>query len=233
MMFKTAVQSLQVAALLAFSTLSSHALESGRYFQAITTQGVIGKNLWYELDGEKVEIYANNTLRSLDYEYELVPNIVFYGDRVNSEGEPIPEAVASLPYSIEDLATKADRLLLIFHKLDNSGQRGPSYQILVMEDQLDSFPLGSFKFVNFTDAQIAVILGNENFLLKTRDQKIIAVSPPEKGDLTIQLAANKEDGEWERFYSNGWGHSADLRTIVFLTKLGNTIKPLRYRQYDR
>lgn len=213
--------------------ISSYALESGRYFQAITTSGVINKTLWYEQGGDKVEIYANSTLRSIDYEYDLTQRIVFYGDRTNAEGLPVPEAIATLPYSAEELAAKADRLMLIFHKIANNPTENPSYNVLVIEDKLESFPLGSFKFINFIDSSIAVMLGQENFIINEKKEKVIEIAAPDIGDLTIKLASLNEDGNWENFYSNGWGHSNDLRTIVFLTKSTNGLRPLRFRQYDR
>ena len=213
--------------------ISSYALESGRYFQAITTSGVINKTLWYEQGGDKVEIYANSTLRSIDYDYDLDQRIVFYGDRTNAVGLPVPEAIATLPYSPEELPAKADRLLLIFHKIANNSGENPSYNVLVIEDKLESFPLGSFKFINFIDSSIAVMLGQENFIINEKKEKVIEIAAPDIGDLTIKLASLNEDGNWENFYSNGWGHSNDLRTIVFLTKSTNGLRPLRFRQYDR
>ncbi len=231
MMFR--IHSLLITALIAFCALNSHALESGKYFQAITTSGVINKSLWYEHDGKKVEVYANNTIRSIDYDYDLAPSIIFYGNRTNAKGIPIPEAVARLPYSAEDLPTKAGRLLLIFHKVANNPSRGPSYNILVIEDKLESFPLGSFRFINFLDKKIAVRLGSKDFIVENNKEKIVEIASPEKGDLTIKLASMNDAGSWVNFYSNGWGHANDLRTIVFLTKSENGIKPLRFRQYAK
>ena len=213
--------------------LSSYALENGRYFQAITTSGVINKSLWYEQGGDKVDIYANSTLRSIDYDYDLDQRIVFYGDRTNAVGLPVPEAIATLPYSPEELPAKADRLLLIFHKIANNSGENPSYNVLVIEDKLESFPLGSFKFINFIDSSIAVILGQEKFIINEKKEKVIEIAAPDIGDLTIKLASLNEEGNWVNFYSNGWGHSNDLRTIVFITKSANGFRPLRFRQYDR
>ena len=190
MMFRTHTP--LIAGLFLLCATSSHALESGKYFQAITTTGVIDKSLWYEQGGDKVEVYANSTLRSIDYDYDLAPRIVFYGDRTNAEGLPVPEAIATLPYSAEDLAAKADRLLLIFHKIASNPTRGPSYNVLVIEDTLESFPLGSFKFINFIDSRIAVLLGQENFFVNGNKEKIIEIAVPDKGDVTIKLASLNE-----------------------------------------
>ena len=86
---------------------------------------------------------------------------------------------------------------------------------------------------NFTKTKIAVLLGEQNIILEKSATKVVSEPPPEKGDVTIKLAYYTNDGRWKRFYTNGWGHSADLRTLVFLTSSGNQFKPLRFRQYDR
>lgn len=211
----------------------SYAVKRGNIFQAITTHGVIDKSLWYEYKGKKIYLYANSSIRSIDYDYQASENIIFYGDRKTPEGAPQPEAIATLPKVEKGTEKPIGRLLLIFNKARKPQLNDPKYSVLVVEDNLDGFPLGSFKFVNFTKTKIAVLLGEQNIILEKSATKVVSEPPPEKGDVTIKLAYYTNDGRWKRFYTNGWGHSADLRTLVFLTSSGNQFKPLRFRQYDR
>ena len=59
---------------------------------------------------------------------------------------------------------------------------------------MESFPLGSFKFINFIDSSIAVILGQENFIINEKKEKVIEIAAPDIGDLTIKLASLNEEG---------------------------------------
>jgi hypothetical protein len=214
-------------------TNTTHAVKKGNIFQAITTHGVIDKSLWYEFKGKRIYLYANSSIRSIDYDYLASENIIFYGDRKTPEGAPLPEAVARLPRVVTDTEKPIGRLLLIFNKAKKPQPNEPKYSILVIKDNLDGFPLGSFKFLNFTKTKVAVLLGEQNMILEKSAAKVFSEPPPEKGDVTVKLAYYSEDGKWEQFYTNGWGHSADLRTLVFLTSSGDQFKPLRFRQYDR
>ena len=201
-------------------------LKPGHYFQAIATNQAIKNDLWNFADGNKQSIYATKTLRSIDYSYDANPTITFYGDRIDTEGNPIPEAIANVP----DGAT---RLLLLFTKLTTPDKRGLSYRVIAMKDDRNDFKFGSFRFINTSQKEIAIELAEERFLVDSSGSKTIEVDPPERGDLSIRIAAKNEDGEWTSNYTNGWGHRSNLRTLVFLLDgVNGRIKPLRFRQTE-
>ena len=68
-------------------------LKAGRYFQAIAGDKAIIRTLWYHSGLEQQTIVATKTMRSVDYAYDAGKNIIFYGERVDQDENPIPEAV--------------------------------------------------------------------------------------------------------------------------------------------
>ena len=201
-------------------------LQEGHYFQAIATNQVIKNELWNLVDGNKQEIYATKMLRSTDYAYDIAPSITFFADRIDSEGNPIPEAIAKIP----DGAT---RLLLLFTKLKTVDENGLTYQVTVIKDDVYQFKFGSFRFINTTKKDVAILLEEERFLLEPSGMKTLEVQPPELGDLPVRIAVKDFNGEWCSNYSNGWGHRSNLRTLVFLVEGSNgRVNPLRFRQTE-
>ena len=202
------------------------ALKSGCYFQAITTDSAIRDSIWYSADNQRVPLYATKMLRSIEYGYDEGSNITFYGNRITAEGEPIPEAIAHIPEG-------ASRLLLIFTRLAKTTEEGLNYRVFTLKDDITQFAFGSFQFINASVKTIAVDLEGNQFILNQAASKVLEVTPPEQGDLSIRIAAKDENGGWLPNYTNGWSHSSNIRTLAFIVDAPNgRIKTLRYRQTE-
>ena len=202
-------------------------LKAGRYFQAIAGNKAIVRTLWYQSGQKQQTIVATTTMRSGDYAYDAGENIIFYGERVDPEGTPIPEAIVPIPEG-------ASRLLLLFSELSVPNEEGLTYQVYVIEDDINKFSFGSFHFINASKKDAAVNLGGNKFLLKQGATKNVEVESPKQGDVLINVAAqNPEDLTWSLFYSNGWGHRDNLRTLVFIIdNQQGGVTTLRYRQFE-
>ena len=208
--------------------LCGHAeLKTGRYFQAIAGDKAIVHTLWYQSGAKKQTIVATTAIRSGDYAYDAGEMITLYGDRIDEEGKPIPEAIAPVPEG-------ASRLLLLFTQLPEPNEQGLTYRVYVIEDDIQKFSFGSFHFINASTKDSGINLGGEKFLLKKGASKNIKVKPPEQGDVLINIVAhNPEDLTWSPFYSNGWGHRDNLRTLVFIIdNPQGGVTTLRYRQFE-
>ena len=208
--------------------LTGHAqLKSGRYFQAIAGEQAIVNTLWYQLGSEKQTIVATTAVRSRDYKYDEGTHITFYGDRTDTEGAPIAEAIVKIPEG-------ASRLLLLFTKLPETNEDGLNYRVFAIEDDTQRFAFGSFQFINASTKDAGVNLGGNKFLLKKGELKNVVVKPPEQGDVLINIVAhNPKDMTWSPFYSNGWGHRDNLRTLVFIIdNPQGGVTTLRYRQFE-
>lgn len=225
------IRSRYLILLIAFSMLSlTHSsfaeLTGGHHFQAIASNEAITHTLWYYNGEKKTTIVASQIMRSEDYAYTPAPYITFYGERVDSEGSPIPEAIAKVPEG-------ASRLLLFFNTLKEPDENGLNYSIIVLEDDLKKFPFGSFYFINACQQDTAIKISGEQFLLSKGGTEIIEIKPQEK-DLGIDIATRLPESDgWTKAYSNRWGHRANLRTLVILVNTPQgRIRALRYRQTE-
>jgi hypothetical protein len=203
-------------------------LKEGHYFQVIAGDEAIEQHtLWYKQGAKKQSFSATLTMRSRDYEYDAGETIVFFGVRIDADGQPIPEAIATVP-------SEASRLLLRFTKLTTPDDRGLTYNVYVIADDAQRFPFGSFHFINDSTKDAVVNLGDAKFLLEAGAIKNIKVDPNEQGGILINMVAhNPEDMAWSPFYSNRWGHRDNLRTLVFIIdNPQGGVTTLRYRQFE-
>lgn len=208
-----------------FLLLSSSNLRAQTYeFQAISTGEPILRTLWYTNESKKNKIVATALMRSENYKYDLGPNIIFYGDRVDEEGKPIAEAIADLPVG-------ATQVLLFFNKLKNTNASGQNYNVVVLKDDYSDFPFGSFRFVNASGKTLAVRISKEQLTLSIGESKTVKLKAGAK-DLGVDVAAYlEEEDEWQQGYSSMWGHRENLRTLVFIANGPNgSIKTLRFRE---
>ena len=195
-------------------------------FQAISVDDPILRTLWYNKGSEKNTIVATAFMRSRNYEYDIGPNLIFYADRLDEDGKPIPEAIVQIPPG-------ASQLLLFFNKLESPNHLGLNYEIMALKDDFEGFPLGTFRFINATSRELAVKISDEKIALPIGSSQIVEVSPTGK-DLGVDIATYLvEDEMWTRAYSNRWGHRENLRTLVFVVdNPKGGVRTLRYRQTE-
>lgn len=208
-----------------FLHLNSSVLHAQSYeFQAISTGEPILRTLWYAKDSKKIEIVATALMRSESYKYDLGPKIIFYGDRVDEEGKPIPEAIADLPIG-------ATQVLLFFNKLKNTNESGQNYDVSVLKDDHSNFPFGSFRFINASGKKLAVKISEEQLTLAVGESKTVKVKASTK-DLGVDIGSYvEEEDKWKKGYSSMWGHRENLRTLVFIANRPNGgIRTLRFRE---
>lgn len=210
-----------------FPILTGHAqLKSGRHFQAIAMNEAIVNSLWYYSKGNKETLSVSQILRSQDYAYDAASTISFYGERIDEEGNPIPEAIAQIP-------PEASRLLLLFIKRKEPDLQGLTYRIVTLPDSTEDFEFGSFKFINATNGTLAIAIGEEKFLLNKSEIKVIPIAASGNESLYLRVMRQEENDTWRACYSNSWGHRSDMRTLVFMVNNEDgEINTLRYRQFE-
>jgi len=202
-------------------------LKAGRYFQAIAEDKAIIRTLWYQSGLNQQTIVATKTMRSVDYAYDAGENIIFYGERIDQDENPIPEAIVPIPEG-------ASRLLLLFSELSAPNEKGLTYRVYTIKDDINNFSFGSFHFINASTKDAGVNIDGNKFLLKQGAKRNVKVEPPKRGDVFINIVAqNPEDLTWSPSYSNGWGHRDNLRTLVFIIDNQlDGLSTLRYRQFE-
>lgn len=200
--------------------------KKGNYFQVITTLEPIKGELWHNsILNERIPIVATSHQRSVAQKYAESATIPFYGNRVDEEDQPIPDAIAQVP-------PNSSRLLLLFQKNKDPQPNGLLYKVISIKDDLESFPTGTFQFYNFSSSELGIYIDNKNKLLAPKKQTNIPVSPPKIGDIWVKMVVIKEKKPIQMVYSNGWYHRENLRTLVFIIQDPKTgrIKPIRIKQ---
>ena len=184
----------------------------------------IRDSLWYTEGAKKNKIVATALMRSESYKYDLGPNIIFYGDRVDEEGKPIAEAIAELPIG-------ATQVLLFFNKLKNTDESGQNYDVSVLKDDHSDFPFGSFRFINASGKKLAIQISEEQLTLAVGESKTVKIKASTK-DLGVDIGSYvEEEDKWQKGYSSMWGHRENLRTLVFIANGPNgSIRALRFRE---
>lgn len=112
----------------------------------------------------------------------------------------------------------SSKILCLF--LPNPGKKGQPYQVVAMADDLTSFPLGSVKMMNLTQAILRFDLGEHV------DKKGITVAPGKTGLLSSIRKVNHlnqydakvlyqvKPGEFVPFYNSRWRAVAAKRDIA-------------------
>ncbi|MEP2774489.1 MAG: hypothetical protein ABJQ29_15315 [Luteolibacter sp.] len=108
--------------------------------------------------------------------YSLRSNKVFelYVSEVNEDGDSFFKPVGSS-------ALVAGSRKILFIIAPGNSESGLPLRIIGLDDSLEGFPPGSFRFVNFTDTEL---------LVKVRDK----VTRLESGEITVADSESSEDG---------------------------------------
>lgn len=182
------------------------AASSGFNYSVISWEGSI-KNELYRQDGSTyVTINLYSTSRTEWLWHQGREPIILYTKETNQDGSHhyIPAAKAFVPEQIR-------RALLIVTK----DKKTNSFDILVVNDNTDLCPLGSYRFLNWTDKKIAGKLGDETFVLEPKNAKTIQPDITNDKNLSIQLV-ELSDSENQRLYHSRWSLQSRTRKLVLL-----------------
>lgn len=184
------------------------------------------KGLKY-VNGDAVEILdVYNRGLSAPKQYRGANPIVFFREVESVDGEGsirIPVATAVIPSGVK-------RALLLFTK--DKGKTEESYQVAVIERNLDTFPAGSYQICNSSRYNLAGKIGEKQFRLGPGDIKCVKMPVSEKQNVEVKFA-NEIDGTWTLFYSSVWGSKANRRVNIFVVESPNPNHPIEMRRYEQ
>lgn len=156
--------------------------------------------------GTPMRIYPNSRTGWIDYSG---PNpITFYTESLNSKKEKVRTPIGSVNVSN---APKAP--LLVFSKSDSDSKQ---CIINILDDSLETSPVGSYRIFNFTTKQIAGMIDNQKFLLDPKATAYARVANPKDFEVTVKLAETSE-GKAKHLYASTWTFSENFRYLVLIT----------------
>ncbi|WP_309384383.1 hypothetical protein [Cerasicoccus frondis] len=198
--------------LLIFTPLTSFGQSdatAGYHYRAISWEGSI-KNELYRREGDHyAPINLYSTARTEPFWHAGGNPITFYSKQTgaNNTESYTPAVSANVPDSIK-------QPLFIFTK-NRSQNGGASYKILVLDDSVNTCPPGSYRFMNWTDKNIAGRLGKQTFTIAPKAGKTIDPTSTPDPSLTIQLV-ELTDPENKRLYASRWVNQANARKLVLM-----------------
>lgn len=201
---------------LAFIILSSIALSAfgqserpGYHYRVIAWEGSI-KNKLYVRDGEEytpLKIYS--TARTPRFWHSGGNPFALYTKSTGANGQDTYTPAIQI-----DVPETIDTPLFILMPKSRDG-KAAGYSAIALEDSIESCPLGAYRFINWTDKNIAGRLGPETFSLPPKGEKTIDPSKSPDTNLTIQLI-EFTDPENKRLYSSRWVNQPQVRKLVLL-----------------
>ena len=109
----------------------------------------------------------------------------------------------------------SNQVILVVRK---GSSNSDGFQLIPMDSQYTAFGGGDYFFMNATEVDIAVEIGNVKFALKPRGRKMVAPEPSKVSEnkryLYVYLHFRKGE-EAIPFYSSTWRLSNSARTMVF------------------
>jgi hypothetical protein len=169
--------------------------------------------LFYHVKDTEKSISVMSDSRSLFYDYRGPSEITFYQNIPGADGTPRPTAVCSA-----ELKDAGDWPLLIFSKEAGTPEK---FKIRVIPDDLQAFPPGSFRFVNYTTLQPTAKVGSKSVTLAPDEITTIKEQP--SGDNRTLFVSVLQPGSKTQpiLYSNNWAYYPGQRTMVFIVPESN------------
>ncbi|MGB0371415.1 MAG: hypothetical protein ACPGN3_08690 [Opitutales bacterium] len=174
-------------------------------FQVISMSGTLRSLVYENGDGQRSPILAYETSRSFVYEYRGAPVLNLY------EKDAVEEA---LPVASVDLAQAGKKNLMIV----SEGSNG-TYSVVLIRDDPDTHPLGSYRFFNTIGNLIAISANEDRYMVEPWSSKVVQGFEPGSDDIRCRIRVAIHDNDsWEMLYTNTWIGSASERYLVIIEK---------------
>lgn len=164
------------------------------------------KNLWYQAkDGPRsMEAYSRGLTTPVAY---TGPGVIrFHPD---AETLALPPEVRPAPIATATLPATGGELLLVFTP---AGNDKPGWDVRVIGNSTDDFPLGAYRFFNFTPNTLRVALDKTVESVGSFSSFIVRPAGGEPvRDISVMTALGNKI-----IYSSIWGHEEKRRANVFI-----------------
>lgn len=170
--------------------------------------GGVASDLVY-LDGATPKpITIDDERRSAFYEFAGSPGPVVFARMVpGPDGKPVPKEVSRAVLPPPD-----KRFLLLFQK--QPGDDG--WAIRVLPDGVESVPPGGYRFLNYLESRVGIVLGENKHLIEP-GASWTSEGRPTSGKVVFKVQVFKVPGETAvNVYSNIWALEASKRHLILI-----------------
>lgn len=166
------------------------------------------------IDGP-VELKLDNLYRGELYNYRGGNPVEVYRLVEDQNGQQTREVVATV--DIGHLYRKPLLLFFEYDKGENNSQKSSGYMVIPVEDDINGFGNGAFRFLNLSRETVNIRLGKETFSLPSL--KIKTITPQAKPFERMVFELSSEiDGVDRLGYSSLFFMEPQSRQLVFISK---------------
>jgi hypothetical protein len=206
-----------ILGLLAFPVFAQEAAENPTInfsFKAIAFSRVAGLDeVFHGEKEEKTGLRLPTRNFSAVAEYKGKNPVVFYGRRMNEEGE-----IDHFPVAAVNIDKEWKQVILIFLPANRQvGAVDRRFEVLAVDAELARFQGGGRHFVNVSGIDVAANINGQKFFVGAGRSSTFA--PRVKGDPSTRVPVQfhfRKEGEWHLLSSTRWGMDSRLRTLVFI-----------------
>lgn len=181
-------------------------------FRAVSWKGEEPAGFSYFHKGKLVDVEGLQPgIRSTPYDYSgpakmpIYPLIAEIPEPAKPGDKPQPLALISIPPGMKQ------PLILLVPAPEGTN---PPFNSVVIEDHPSEFPFPSYYFVNFSPQNVAISLGENQFVIAPGKRKIVN---SKLRTLNLQMAVQKETTDpWKIIYDDYYPNWAEERTIIFI-----------------
>ncbi len=196
---------LLVLAAAPFEALAQLNEQINQQFRCLALDAPIREPLYTQPSGgEPLRIYTSSRTKPVFYSG---PNpVVFYHETTDEMGQAVRVSVGQFEFT-----GNLKSPLLLFTKPD----KGQAFRITAMEDSLAKTPVGSYRIFNFTQKDIAGMIGDARFRTRAGGEALTQLDEAGRVPVTVRLAEVAEGGP-QRLYSATWNFVPSFRYLVFI-----------------
>lgn len=165
----------------------------------------------YTSKGRKQELLVPWRDRSVEASFDEFGPLVFTVTQARVDG-PV-----EVPVAVADIPEGAKRLLLMLVENPAREAGGTPYLVRVMDDSHTTFPAQSVRFVNWSQVELAGMLGERMFTVGAGQSQTVPAELTGGGQLlSMRLASRNGVGGWRRLRSTMLPISEKSRVLIFL-----------------
>lgn len=213
MLYKNLIR-LWIISSLFFNSLNA---EEKTFFTCAKFNAVDTSNLYYNKGKEYIKLELPQTVRSKIYPVTLGENrkLVFFSLSKDEKDQDVYTPVARAHFP-----EKTNQVLVLFAK--SKKVKKSKYRLLVIDDSLEVFPVGSFRFFNFTKEPLLVSFHKTKKVVKPRSETLIKLKISSNGQFIPFILKNKKG---DIYYETKLIGQQINRDMVFIKNvISNTYK---------
>lgn len=175
--------------------------------------------LFYEANGKETPLAVYEFARSAFFDSPDNKIITVYRHITDGEGKVVREVVARA-----DVSQAGNTPLVVFNEdPDNKGK----YVCVAFADDLTSFPVGSYRFINLSAVALKAGVGERSVVVPAKGQALIRAETDKNLPTRITTILAMINGKPQLIYSNNWVLRPKQRTMVFISAVSGNAEVMR------